>query len=551
MSYEHDTTDRFLNAESFTKQQRQDYIGYIWQGTKQAAKILLPTLFHRKFDTGHEQIMELLDDSSIQFLNIIAPRGCGKTAIAQRAFALRCLLLRFTHYYVPIGVSLDNEVTQTENLKFEIRTNRIVRELFGDLEGDSFAKTEWETAPLLRRDGSTADFGSFVRPRGKGQEVRGFLYHEFRPDLILMDDIQKRDEAQNPAICHDDMQWLYGDVLGAVDAATTNWRIISIGTNLGPQSMVMQLSTIKQWHTINLSLCSDTLVSNFPNAMTDDGVKALAQRYEAVDMFDVFCREYMGLDVPTKGAAFTMDKFMHYSETDADFQKTVGRMFNFVIVDPAKTLGTASADTAITGGGFDPVLRRLYFRDCIAAKLTPDETYDTAIDMCLKLRSHIIAVEVTSLHEFVTKPIKDRIRTRNVAIELKELHARKYTDSLGIYGRSSAKVARATALAPYYRLKQVYHNREVAHLLEIPLLKFPKPPKWDVIDTWAYSTELLEQESLYMDPIIPEEQEKDNPYDSILDLDTEDIEIAHLFGGGSVRGPGMGFTNPERARYGN
>lgn len=529
MSFENDIREKHLNAKVYSEAQKRDYLGYIYGSTKAAAKILFPDVFFRPFDKAHDAIFELADDDSLKFVVVIGPRGCGKTKITQLALPARRLLMRMTHYFVPIGASLDNEIVHTQNLKSALINSKQVAKLFGNIEGVSFAKTEWETAPLRNKAGEITDLGSFVRPRGRGQEVRSIAYHEYRPDFVLMDDIQTREDAQNPVSCKETMEWIYADVMGCVDLGRNSWRIFAIGTNLSEMCSVVQLAALKDWTSVTLSLCDKvTYASNFPNYVSDTGVKELISRYKNVDMFDVFCREYMNLNIPTEGAAFTKDCFQQYDENDPEFVKRKGLLYNAVIVDPAKTRTQSSADTAITGISFDSELRRLYFRDCVSEKLTPEQGYDAAIDMCIRIGARVLAVEVTSLHEFITKPLLDRIRTRGAAIELVELPARRYVDQM--HGRNAAKIARASALIPYYRMRQVWHNRAVAHLIEAPLLAFPKPPLWDVLDTFGYATELLERHNIYMMPTETYAGEKDNPFDSLVDLTPEDLAVAQMFG---------------------
>lgn len=527
---------RHLNAETFTKSQKQDYLAMIMSSTKLAALILFPRRFSREFDKGHDAMFEGLDDDTIRYLNIIAPRGIGKTSIIQLAFAARKLLCRLARYLVPIGASLDNEIVQTENLKVEFLTNPIIHKLFGDMRGESFAKTEWETAPLLNEDGSIADHGSFVRPRGKGQQVRGLLYRNSRPDLFMLDDVQTREEGQNPIICDGDMRWLYADVLGAVDNSTGDFRIINLGTNLSEHCMVVRLAEDKSWHTIDMRLCDDNLVSFFPNYMSNEKVKALADTYETAGMFDEFGREFMNINVPTKGAAFETKYFRRYDETDPEFISRLPYMYTGIIGDPARTRTASSADSALLGFSFDRELRRIYVRDIVAEKFTPDDYYAASVEMCLRLGSKMIAYEETGLHEYISGPFTNYIRALGLAILLKPLKARRHTDAR--IGKNAAKVAHASAMVPFYRMGQVYHNNRVAHLIELPLMAYPKPKRWDVIDCLSYIVEVLEDEQLYMLPSnsLVDPNADNDPY-GLTDLKDEDLALSRLLNGPVVSMP--------------
>ena len=60
------------------------------------------------------------------------------------------------------------------------------------------------------------------------------------------------------------------------------------------------------------------------------------------------------------------------------------------------------------------------------------------------------------------------------------------------------KEARAGMLETIYRRGQVWHNKEIAHHIEIPLLSYPRSAEWDVMDAAAYIFEVMEQGKAYL-----------------------------------------------------
>jgi hypothetical protein len=139
----------------------------------------------------------------------------------------------------------------------------------------------------------------------------------------------------------------------------------------------------------------------------------------------------------------------------------------------------------------------MYVRDIVADKFYPDELYDEMFSMVRRFKAQILAVEVTSLNEFITQPIKNEMRVRGVFPRFVELSAR------------DKKENRVKALAPFYRLGYIYHNEVVCDKLESQLQMFPKSKRWDVMDAAAYIVELLELEGDYFDPLDSFDEDED------------------------------------------
>jgi hypothetical protein len=124
----------------------------------------------------------------------------------------------------------------------------------------------------------------------------------------------------------------------------------------------------------------------------------------------------------------------------------------------------------------------------VARRLFPDELYEEIFSMAQRIRARVIGLEVTSLNEFITFPIKNEMMKRGKFYELVELHARK------------SKLERIAALVPFYRQGSVYHNKACCGALEAQLLWFPKSKRIDIADAEAYIVPLLEEGSRYFHP---------------------------------------------------
>ena len=147
--------------------------------------------------------------------------------------------------------------------------------------------------------------------------------------------------------------------------------------------------------------------------------------------------------------------------------------------------------------------------------LHPDEIYDELFAMAVRLNVRVIGIEVTSLHEFITYPLKNEMVRRGLNFEIVELHAR------GGGGTEKGKANRIKALIPFYRQGLVFHNKNISASLEAQLLSFPRSKKWDIMDAFAYTVELLEKGLRYFYPHEEDEYDIEKEYEMLEDEDYE------------------------------
>lgn len=442
--------------------------------TQVSANVLFPERIFRPFNSMHEEVFSLLDDDSKQKVVIAAPRGFGKTTLNTIIYPAKKILFQEKKFIMPVSATASSAVTQGENLKRELLTNVDIARLFGPMKSEVFSKDQWVTANNI-----------MVLPRGAGQQVRGQLFHRYRPDLIIIDDLETTEGVQSEEQRKKLKEWFYSDLCNCVDRSSKDWKIIYIGTVLHEDALLTELLEDPTWHSVRLEICDDDFNTQWPDFMSSEECRALYEEYKAKGQSDVFFREYRNIPISTEDATFKSDYFKYYDDENL----VSNDVLNVVIVDPAKTVQLHSADSAIVCWGVDRSGHKLYFRDCISGKFRPDELYSHAFDMVKRFRAPILAIEVTSLNEFIVQPIKNEMRVRGIFPRLVELNAR------------AKKADRIAMLAPFYRLGYVYHNKNVSTKLESQLLMFPRSKLWDVMDAAAYIVEVLELEGDYFDPL--------------------------------------------------
>lgn len=478
--------------------------------TKITASTFFPERFYMPFAKQvHGKIFNLIDGPE-QKVAIAAPRGWGKTSVVGLALMARWVLFRHTGFICYINKSHDAASLQTENLRRELVTNREIKAFFGDFKQRDVNKSEFDEVFSKK---AWVAYDTLVWPRGAGQQVRGVLFKNDRPGLIVIDDLEDPQKVSNDDIRKGWYEWLYADVIKAVPRigpGAKTWKIVYIDTLKHEDSVLQKLLDSPEWASARLEACDDSFKSAAPEFMSDEDIEKEWQQHVDAGQTDVFFRELRNLPISTKDSAFRQEYFRYYSlppdrglsENDIKMtdQEVQGdrNIETVIILDPAKTVKIHSAESAILGIGVDLTSARLYIRDCISEKMYPDEIYDAMFSMAMMLDAKVIGIEETSLNEFIKQPIKNEMFRRGTFFELVWLKARG----------GMKKELRVKELVPYYRGGYIYHNASCATVkkLEQQLLMFPRSALWDLMDCEAYIVEMLELGERYFSP-------KENPND--------------------------------------
>ena len=473
--------------------------------TKTTASTFFPERFYMPFaEQVHGKIFDLIDGPGNK-VAIAAPRGWGKTSIVALALMARWILFRHTGFICYINKSHDAASLQTENLRRELVTNRMIKHFFGDFKQRDVKNNEFDEVFSKK---AWVAYDTLVWPRGAGQQVRGVLFKNDRPGLIVIDDLEDPEKINNDEIRKAWHQWLYADVIKAVPRigpGAKTYKIVYIDTLKHEDSTLQKLMDSPDWESIRLEACDDDFKSTAPDFMTDEDIQSEWQSHVDAGQTDVFFRELRNLPISTKDAAFRQEYFKYYSlPPERTFRKEIDlkltdqevqlntHIETVIILDPAKTVKIHSAESAILGIGIDINSARLYIRDAISEKMYPDEIYDALFEMAIRLDARVIGIEETSLNEFIKQPIKNEMFKRGKFFELVWLKTRG----------GMKKELRVKELVPYYRMGYMYHNASCPTVkkLEQQLLMFPRSKLWDLMDGLAYIIELLELGERYFSP---------------------------------------------------
>lgn len=436
--------------------------------TRGISRVLYPERFTLPFSKIHSRVFAALDDDTLQQVVIAAPRGFGKTSLSM-AYETGKIVFREKKFIIPVSCTASQALLQSENLKRELLSNNIIGRLFGPMKSSMFSQDQWIT-----------ETGTMVMPRGSGQQIRGLLFGNFRPDLILLDDIEDGESVKSEEQRRKLKEWFFADVLNSVNRSRKDWKIVVVGTLLHEDSLLANLLEDPNWHPVLLELFDDDYHSNWPEFMSDESIVKLVESYRKQKMLGTLFREYRNLPVAKEDAKFKAEYFKYYTSDDVRrVQETV------VIMDPAKTAKLSSDESAAVGVGLNMADNKILVLDIDAGNYHPDEFITKSLDMCVKLKARVLGFEETSLHEFISYPLENAMKKRGLNLELVPLTARM------------SKEERVSGLLPFYRQGEIYHNKTACGGLEAQLMSYPRAKRWDCMDALAYIVPLLEKGERY------------------------------------------------------
>lgn len=189
-----------------------------------------PSKMHRWL----ERRLDRMFQSRGMKINLLAPRGSAKSTLGTLAYPLREGLEGRERYIWIISDTKSQAQTHLENIAHEITENRIIRDRYPEVVNGA----------RIRSTSITLGNGVVYESYGTGQRIRGRRLHQFRPTLIVCDDIQNDDHIVSETRRSRSRTWFHGTLL---KAGTTRTNVIHLATALHQEAIAMELLKNPGW----------------------------------------------------------------------------------------------------------------------------------------------------------------------------------------------------------------------------------------------------------------------------------------------------------------
>ena len=167
---------------------------------------------------------------------IEAPRGHAKSTTFTFKDDLHAAVYAYKHYIIILSDSSEQAEGFLADIKTELEENAALKEDFGELEG-----RVWKASVILLSNGVK------IEAIGSGKKIRGRRHKQWRPDLIVCDDLENDENVNTPEQRKKLRDWFYKAVSKAGDTYTD---VVYIGTLLHFDALLANVAKNPSYKTV-------------------------------------------------------------------------------------------------------------------------------------------------------------------------------------------------------------------------------------------------------------------------------------------------------------
>lgn len=417
---------------------------------------------------------------------VAAPRGHAKSTNLTFKGTMHAVLYQYKHYPIIISDSSEQAEGFLDNIRVEFEENAAIREDFGDLAG-----SVWRSNVLVTKSNIK------IEAIGSGKKIRGRKHRNWRPDLIILDDVENDENVRTPEQRAKLDNWFKKAVSKAGDDYTD---IVYIGTLLHYDSLlantlknpayravkyqaVMAFSPAddlwQQWERIYTDLENDgreqdalAFFEAHRGAMLE-GTRVLWE--EKLSYYDLmvmrvsegesaFNSEMQNEPINPDDCIFVKEWFDFYNEAEINFRDRAFLFFGFV--DPSLGKSKKSDFSAIVTLAKHKVSGYMYVVDADIERRHPDRIITDVLEKEKWLRATYgrgykkLGAEVNQFQWFLKEELAKASARAGLYLPIEEVQ------------QTSDKVLRIQTLQPDIKNKYIKFSARHKRLLE-QLYHFP------------------------------------------------------------------------------
>jgi len=182
-----------------------------------------------------------------RLVNVRMARGFTKTTTLRTFTTLR-VSFGMSRVILYIGKNDDAARRSVEWVRKAIRFNTRWQKVFGIARGERFNQN------VLEVEHAIADHTIYITAAGIMGSLRGINFDDYRPDLIILDDIIDKEMVNTPAAAKKVSDLVFSDVLYSLESETDNphSKLVNLGTPLNAMDPASQMAKDPEFHTIDI-----------------------------------------------------------------------------------------------------------------------------------------------------------------------------------------------------------------------------------------------------------------------------------------------------------
>lgn len=304
------------------------------------------------------------------------PRGFAKTTFI-KLLCLWYILFSRKQFILIVGASEDLAVNTLSDI-CDLLGGANIRKLFGNWQ--HAIEVDTQTLKVFHFRGRNI----ILRAIGAGTAVRGINRKNKRPDVIIMDDVQKRETSENKELSDQLLKWILGTLMKA--RSNDGCTYIYVG-NMYPQNCILEkLKNNTQWTSF---IVGGILADGSSLWEELRPVEELLSEYQSdaeMGHAEIFISEILNSTDIASASGIDINKIPtlppYYEDADPEG--------SFILIDPSS--GKKQGDDC-TIEHYSVCDGKPIFDQLVTGTFSPLETIRAAVKMGMERNTRLIAVE--------------------------------------------------------------------------------------------------------------------------------------------------------------
>lgn len=344
------------------------------------AQVCLPDVYRYPFPPIHKAVWQMLTegaatDTGISQLAFGLPRGFAKTVLL-KLFAVHSILFSTRQFIV----TCCNTASLAENFLadvLDVLASENIRRLFGDYRAHSeISRQELQKFTFMGR-------AIILCAVGAGTSVRGINIKYLRPDILICDDMQSREEADSPIESAKLLNWFQGTLLKFV-SPHRSLRVFLGNMYPSDGCILKKLKYNPVWTTFITGAILEDGDSIWPEHKSVEALLDELASDTAMGTPEIFYAEVMNDEEAGSRSGCDITKIIPQELPGTEPEAAC------IIIDPSA--GKKKSDDLVIGA-FKIYDQLPYLTELAIGKFNPAETIKQTLQLAMRLQIRAIFIE--------------------------------------------------------------------------------------------------------------------------------------------------------------
>ena len=397
------------------------------------------------------------------------PRGFGKTLVV-KLIVLYAILYTKKRFILVISETEEKAIS-------------IIADVMDMLSEDNIKAVYGDWTLGKQSDNSRKKVFSFrgreilLKPAGNKTSIRGITEKNHRPDVMVFDDIQDREESESEVLSKQLDRWMYGTAMKAKSPEGCLFLFIA---NMYPTkgSLLRKIKKNPNW----IKFIVGGILADGTSLWEDlQPIAQLLKEFSndlASGQPEIFYAEVLNDETASVNGHIDLSKIPPYPYDDLDVP--IG---SFIVIDPATD--KAKADSLVIGGYnvYDALPALVKLKE---GSMSPGETVKQAITMALQLKASLIVIEGTAYQyslKFWMEHFLEKLGITGISV-------------VPIYTGSASKSSRILTMFKSLVAGEVYVHPDLKPVVHTQILQY-QPLRRDnddgILDVLTYPNRIINE----------------------------------------------------------